>query len=282
MARNTEETIFNGSLAEEVRHLAEQAKAQKQERAKSRKWQKVAIGGVSGILLGSGTAYGGKLLYEHVTARLNNDGYPNDTGETDPSEVQVLESGVKMVNVSDNQSFNEAFNTARAKVGPGGAFNWHGNTYSTYRTSEWDKMSEEQHDAFANQLRGAREVEFAPQSTEDNDGVAVADDDGGGVTAMISDDVSDDIAIANVDEDADVQIVGVSSDLAEGTVVTVEDTPSIDHDVYVVDLDNSNYAQATDNDGLEDTSMTNTESYDTSNDSLMADSGATDVDPVVL
>lgn len=43
--------------------------------------------------------------------------------------------------VSDDMSFSEAFQTARQEVGPGGAFEWHGNVYATYTLEEWNGMT---------------------------------------------------------------------------------------------------------------------------------------------
>ena len=43
--------------------------------------------------------------------------------------------------VKDEMSFSEAFASARAEVGPGGAFEWHGNIYGTYYATEWKAMS---------------------------------------------------------------------------------------------------------------------------------------------
>ena len=45
--------------------------------------------------------------------------------------------------VDDSMSFSEAFAAARAEVGAGGVFIWHGNTYGTYYAGEWNSMSEE-------------------------------------------------------------------------------------------------------------------------------------------
>ncbi len=50
--------------------------------------------------------------------------------------------------VSDDMAFNEAFKTAREEVGPGGFFEWHGNTYNTYYKEEWDQMTPDQHQDF--------------------------------------------------------------------------------------------------------------------------------------
>lgn len=46
--------------------------------------------------------------------------------------------------VNDDMSFNQAFAAARAEVGPGGAFEWHGRIYGTYYGDEWNAMTPEQ------------------------------------------------------------------------------------------------------------------------------------------
>lgn len=51
-------------------------------------------------------------------------------------------------NVDDSMSFSEAFAAARAEAGPGAAFEWHGNVYSTYTESEWAHMSTAEKNAF--------------------------------------------------------------------------------------------------------------------------------------
>ncbi|MCB9044227.1 MAG: hypothetical protein R2798_13515 [Chitinophagales bacterium] len=52
--------------------------------------------------------------------------------------------------VNDDMSFNEAFGAARKDIGPGGFFEWHGETYNTYYKEEWDALSpDERNDFFA-------------------------------------------------------------------------------------------------------------------------------------
>lgn len=54
--------------------------------------------------------------------------------------------------VNDDMTFAEAFATARAEVGPGGAFEWHGNIYGTYTAQEWESMTDAEQQAYANQF----------------------------------------------------------------------------------------------------------------------------------
>jgi hypothetical protein len=42
---------------------------------------------------------------------------------------------------SDEQSFGDAFATARAETGPGGYFEWRGQLYNTFFKEEWESMS---------------------------------------------------------------------------------------------------------------------------------------------
>lgn len=69
--------------------------------------------------------------------------------------------------VNDDMSFTEAFNTARTEVGPGGAFEWHGNIYHTYNKDEWDNMSAEDKAAFGQHFN------FTGSATTQNDEVEV-------------------------------------------------------------------------------------------------------------
>lgn len=60
----------------------------------------------------------------------------------EPEDVIVATStGVRVAHVDDDMSFSQAFADARAQVGPGGVFEWHGRAYGTYYKEEWDNMS---------------------------------------------------------------------------------------------------------------------------------------------
>lgn len=92
-------------------------------------FRKVAIGGGIGILLGASAAAVAQTL-------SNSSDTPDENAEVEPVDTVNVASGV-----SDGMSFGEAFAAARAELGPGGMFTWHGNSYSTYTADEWDGMS---------------------------------------------------------------------------------------------------------------------------------------------
>ena len=52
--------------------------------------------------------------------------------------------------VTDDMSINEAFAAARAELGPGGVFQSHGGTFSTYYANEWQALSPDYQHAFSN------------------------------------------------------------------------------------------------------------------------------------
>ena len=64
-----------------------------------------------------------------------------------PSEHEAIiasDEGLRVAQVDDDKAFAEAFADARAQVGPGGVFEWHGKVYGTFYKDEWDQMSAEE------------------------------------------------------------------------------------------------------------------------------------------
>lgn len=100
-------------------------------------WKKVALGSTAGILLGAGALYASKAFA----------GNTNEDAEAKGTEDQQA-AGTKVANVDDSMSFDDAFQAARAQVGPGGVFEWHGGVYGTYTQDEWNAMSDEEKSAF--------------------------------------------------------------------------------------------------------------------------------------
>lgn len=103
-------------------------------------WKKVAIGSAAGILLGAGALYAvsGEEKQE-ATATAS-----SPTADKQP---------VKVGEVSDDMSFTDAFNSARAQVGAGGVFHWHGGIYSTYTADEWDNMTADNREEYAQAVK---------------------------------------------------------------------------------------------------------------------------------
>lgn len=111
-------------------------------------WAKVVFGTTAGILMGAGAMYGSKA-------------YAADTTEAEGGAKAQAAAGsgngesefVKVAKVNDSDSFTDAFNSARAQVGPGGVFRWHGGLYNTYKEEEWNAMSDADKADFAYAVR---------------------------------------------------------------------------------------------------------------------------------
>lgn len=122
------------------------------------RWKKVAVGAGTGILLGSVAAMlmGMKKADEdnhpHDEPENNdttNSESPDDAGTHGISNPELIIGEMEVAaGVDDSMTFAEAFAAAREEVGPGGIFEWHGNTYATYTAAEWDQMSAQQQDEF--------------------------------------------------------------------------------------------------------------------------------------
>ncbi len=117
--------------------------------------------GVGGVLLG--TAAGGGVAYA-MTA--------NDPGEPDTEDDNNVEvdtdantsiSG-QMV-CDDSLSFSQAFAQARATLGAGGVFYWHGGVYGTYYATEWNAMTPAEQHEFTAMAMGQAPPATAPAPT---------------------------------------------------------------------------------------------------------------------
>jgi len=102
-------------------------------------WRNVTIGGVTGILVGAGAMYAGNA-------------YATNTADASSAENIADAPEIQVSHVDDSLSFGEAFSVARAEVGPGGVFEWHGALYNTFTAEEWSAMSDADKNAFVAQV----------------------------------------------------------------------------------------------------------------------------------
>lgn len=166
-------------------------------------WRGVVIGGVPGLLLGSASSvFASSRVPEGSEADVEEEVKPEEVEDVD--EVAVLKEEVAALKeevselkedleaaqasrhihtslgavdvahgVNDDMSFSEAFATARAEVGPGGIFTWHGNVYGTYYANEWNNMTDaekaEYSQAVHNTNYSADDVQSIPNHSENSD-----------------------------------------------------------------------------------------------------------------
>lgn len=187
-------------------------------------WKQVSISGVTGILMGAGAMKAVQTIQSKDTDEAAND------AEQTSSE-----------NSYDDMSFGKAFETARAELGAGGVFRWHGNIYNTYTADEWNAKTAEEQDAFAEQVGAevsADEVDtsdLAQAETEEEEtdpDVKVAVGDNANVTASAASDQTTE------SEDDDVRVLGYGEvTLDNGRTITVEELDINGRRVAVVDVD---------------------------------------------
>lgn len=132
-------------------------------------WITVSIGGTVGIVFASSAAAYADLK---MTADAEAAARAVQEGAFDGQQVVVnnatlydnfiLDDHIKQAScIDERMNFDEAFAAARAEVGAGGVFGWHGNLYGTYTTREWNAMGESQREAF-NEHFAWRNLDEAP------------------------------------------------------------------------------------------------------------------------
>ena len=218
-------------------------------------WKQVTIGGVSGILMGAGLLYAGQAVAQYV----NNEGNPEDNPEEKPEDIaapepgetsHTLENGLKVAAVNDDMSFGEAFAAARAEVGPGGVFHWHGGIYNTYSADEWNNMSVEQKHDFAQQVQPEIRPDELSTPSDANTHVIVehhvyhhevapaASEVHQAATTTEDVQVVDQQTAQNFEQDGDVHIVGYAN--VDGHLAVGYDTNGDGQaDVAIIDVDDN-------------------------------------------
>lgn len=193
-------------------------------------WKRVIIGGVAGIMFGTVSAVGATAAYHHFA---NNEDPTDPQPTPEPAPVPdeghyTMENGLQVAEVSDDMSFSEAFAAARAEVGAGGVFVWHGGVYGTYYETEWNNMSAAERNEFAQLSQPAIEQQAPIHHPDDHVDVVYHDPE------VRVHNVNNDISM----NDDDVQIVGVEEvTLADGSTATMAQATVDGHEVYMVDVD---------------------------------------------
>ena len=107
-------------------------------------WKPVTIGGVTGILMGAGAIGGLQALA---------------SGSNEVIASVPEDSPLKTTVINDSMSFGEAFDTARAQLGPGAVFTWHGHIFNTYTKAEWDAMPHPAKEELSEQVKPEKPVD---------------------------------------------------------------------------------------------------------------------------
>lgn len=154
----TNENTSFGTLNE---NKAAQNTEKKQENVN---WKTVSIGGVTGVFLGAAAMYAA-------------DAFAGNNSDAADGTETVEGTDIHIAVVDQDLTFSEAFAAARAQVGAGGVFEWHGGIYGTYYANEWSQMSEAQQSQFTHQAMGLQGEATARHATTHHDHVETAHHD---------------------------------------------------------------------------------------------------------
>lgn len=213
-------------------------------------WQRAAIGAGTGFAVGVGaTVLTSGTTQEQALQQEQGENHVNGTtdGAAHPAWVDGEVSVATSVN--DNMSFGEAFAAARAEVGAGGVFEWHGGIYNTYYEDEWASMSAADRAEFGSHFSWndhhndvADSQQHTVTNNEDSDDVVATvveqpeDDDV--VVTVVDEPGNDEIATGSVlslDDDHEVQILGVVHD--DSTGANMGGMMIDGHEAVVLDVD---------------------------------------------
>ena len=232
------------------------ANGQQETKKEGSAWKQVTLGGVSGILMGAGLLYAGQAVAQDINNEEKPEEKPEDVVAPEQGETShTLENGLKVAAVNDDLSFGEAFQQARAEVGPGGVFHWHGGIYNTYSADEWNSMTVDQKHDFAQQVQPEiRPDELSTPTDADSHVVVVHhvyQHEDAPATAEVHQaaETTEDVQVVDQQaldaSDEDVHIVGYGH--VEGhTAVALDIDNDGDADVAIIDINDNNNLDAQD------------------------------------
>lgn len=189
-------------------------------------WKHVTLGGVSGILMGAGLLYAGQTVAATAPEEVATEEAAEDSAVANASDASL-----PVAQMHNEMSFGEAFAAARAEVGPGGVFIWHGGIYNTYTAEEWNAMTPEQKSDFAQQVNPEIPAHQLAAPTDAHPDVAVQ---------TVSEDVQvvDEQTAQTSDADADVHIVG-QGEIDGHAAVALDLDNDGDADVAIIDINDN-------------------------------------------
>lgn len=209
-------------------------------------WKYVTLGGVPGILLGAGMLYAGQVSAQALSTEddvvvvvdeepTDEEGVVEEQSDTvEPVEAaSLVPDSLNVAHVNDSMSFGEAFAAARAEVGPGGVFYWHGGVYGTYYADEWNAMTAEDKHEYAQRVQPAVSANDVPTPTDEHPDIAVQEPAVDAAEAQLAQQLDE-----NFDMGDDVHIVGYAN-YDDHLVVGYDTDNDGEADVAIIDLDDN-------------------------------------------
>lgn len=260
---NSENTLYNPYSDQ----FTESASS---ESNKSNLGAKVAAGAAAGIALGTAGAFA-------ANAMTNSEGDSEialpDVEENIGGNNTDTDTVAQATCVDDSMSFGEAFAAARAEVGTGGVFFWHGNAYGTFIEEEWAAMTPAEIEAWRDN------IDYSPMAEYHNSGAHshhVSSADHAALVEEYTEATADDIVEVDVNETPHLEGANV---IESGYTDTGEAYAVVEKDgeVYgVVDTDNDNIYDTALHDANNDGHIDSNEYYDIADQELIVKSADVD------
>lgn len=210
---------------------------QSESKKESSTWKHVTLGGVSGILMGAGLLYAGQATAATFQENETDEETPVESVEEAEQVDNSSDTSLPVAKMHNEMSFGEAFEAARAEVGPGGVFIWHGGIYNTYSADEWNAMTSEQRNEFAQKVNPEINANDVPTPTDEQPNLAihaVEEQESSSVDVQ----VADTHVTESQEQEGDVHIVGYGE--VEGHLAVGYDTDNDGQaDVAIIDIDDS-------------------------------------------
>ena len=229
MNAKDEQTQFVDEQTQIIEETVNEEQETSQESKRSSRVKKVAgVAGVAAAGVASGVVFTSMASGDDADQTTQADAAQADAAQA--AHTAVPAGNVKVAEVSDDMSFDEAFASARKQVGAGGVFEWRGKLYGTYYKNEWDAMSQADKDQYAANVFGTpqakvhNEKKDMPEVGSGEDGkyniqqvygaTTVTDDDGNPMT-MVEAKVNGHNAILcdiNQDDKIDAMLIDANDD----------------------------------------------------------------------
>lgn len=267
-----DDSHINSTVEEQTNNEVENSDDNKKSKAST--WRKVGTGLGMGILLGSTTSFVTSSAFANDDENINGGGGiqggtapGTNTQETYQEDHPWADTEIQVAsNVNDDMSFSEAFAAAHAEVGPGGAFEWHGNVYSTYTAEEWTNLSVEQREEYNGHFNWNNHTTSETTNTTSNDNVEVVSVEDNNVAETSHTTTESNVDVEVVNSEPEVQILGVVHDDESGANLAAMVVD--DQEVVLIDVDGEGTIDYMATDLDHDGELTDNEIADISNEQL--------------
>jgi hypothetical protein len=262
-ATQFDETVFTRTNKETS------TSANKSKTAKGSTLKSAAIGAGTGLLIGGVSSF---LVAMKLEPEIQTDEQTTNNHRDELSHPEWVDDQVPIAtSVNDDMSFGEAFAAARAEVGPGGAFEWHGQLYGTYTAEEWSGMTAEQRAEYSDHFSWNHidhsQSDVAQHSTE--------------AQATSSETAQDEVEVVSVNHPEDHTAQQVSAE-AEGQTVDNQDVILIDanndqaYDAVAGDANNNNHIEQNETANIQeqDSTVDDLEGFSDPTDNYANDGGS--------